>query len=246
MLKQLDELNGAKQVRVFRSNLHDHRQVLPDVALEHLLETRDSLLDAELAKVVDKPLCVVQIGVDDASLDVLEVVVVLQGLRSQLLPRVDDRDTEAHPLHQPSLLAKVRDPWLIIVAEHLVSEDSIRDLRRIDQVHLQQPSLQTALLWLVVLERIEEERGRLLDHVLAHKDVDDAFDIDHRSRLVVDELGGKLAGLLGVDTDEVLQELGVVRGVADLLRVEDDLVELPELGKAGDDLVGDGSAEIDG
>jgi hypothetical protein len=42
----------------------------------------------------------------------------------------------------------------------------------------------SATLPTTVLERVEEERSRLLDHVLAHKDVDDTLDVDERAHLV--------------------------------------------------------------
>ena len=61
---------------------------------------------------------------------------------------------------------------MIEVGEDLVDKNGICNLRRVKQVHLEQTGLQVSLLRLVVLERLKEERGRRLDHVLRHEDVD--------------------------------------------------------------------------
>ncbi len=148
-------------------------------------------------------------------------------------------------LKKTGLLAEVGDAGAIVVSEHLVAEDSICDLGRIDEVHLEQTRLKVGLLGLVVLEGIEEEAGGLLDHVLAHEDVGDTLNIDQGSRLVADQAAGELGTLLWVGANNVLKQGGIVGGVADLLGVEDDLVELTGLGKAGDDLVGHVGAEVD-
>ena len=50
--------------------------------------------------------------------------------------------------------------------EHLVSKDRVRHLRGVEQIHLQQTSLKVALFGLILLESIEQERSRRLDHVL--------------------------------------------------------------------------------
>ena len=102
------------------------------------------------------------------------------------------------------------------------------------------------MLGLVVLEGIEQERGRLLNEVLRHKDIHGAFQVDQGPRLVVHQLSGKLGSLVGVGADKVLQQRSIVGRVADLLRVEENFVELASLGKARNDLVGNGRAEVDG
>lgn len=100
------------------------------------------------------------------------------------------------------------------------------------------------MLGLVVLESVQEERGGLLDHVGSHEDVDDLkasdetievsssrsrgkkedatnpLDVDQRSALVVDERSSELGSLLRVNPSDVLEERRVIRGVSDLLRVE--------------------------
>lgn len=73
-----------------------------------------------------------------------------------------------------------------------------------------------------------------------------SLDIDKRSSLVVDKLSCELGSVIGVDASDVLEERGIVGGVVDALRVDDDLGELTRLGEAGDDLVGNVCAKVDG
>lgn len=93
------------------------------------------------------------------------------------------------------------------------------------------------MLGLVVLECIEQERSRLLNEVLRHKDIHRSLQVDQGARLVIDQLSGKLGSLVGIGADEVLQQRSIVGRVADLFRVEENLVELASLGKARNDLV---------
>lgn len=93
---------------------------------------------------------------DDDALDVGNVLVVLKSA-----------------LEETGLLAEVGDAGLVVVGEHLIGEDGVGDLRSVDEVHLEQASLERTLLGLVLLESVEEEGGRLLDHILRHEDVDD-------------------------------------------------------------------------
>jgi hypothetical protein len=73
--------------------------------------------------------------VDNNSLDVVQILVVLESLivsfvilRLRLL---------AYPLYQTSLFSEVRNPRSIIVRKHLITQDRIRHLGRMHQVHLQ-------------------------------------------------------------------------------------------------------------
>lgn len=59
------------------------------------------------------------------------------------------------------------------MGEHVVAENGIGDLRSVNQVHLQKSGLEVALLGLVVLEGVEQERGCRLDHILRHENIDD-------------------------------------------------------------------------
>ena len=77
-----------------------------------------------------------------------------------------------YALQKAGLLAKVSNTGTIVVREHLIAEDGVRDLRCVHQIHLEETSLKVTLLRLVLLESVKKERGRRLDHVLRHKDVD--------------------------------------------------------------------------
>ena len=151
---------------------------------------------------------------------------------------------ETHALHQTGLLAQVGDSGTIVMGEHLVTKDGVGNLGRVDQVHLKQACLKGALFRLVILQRVQEERCRLLDHVLGHEDVDNPVQVHHRTILIVDELSGELGSLVRVDADEVLQQSSVIGSVIDFLGVKDDLVELPSLCKAGHYLVWDVGAQV--
>ncbi|KAG7144650.1 hypothetical protein HYQ46_006609 [Verticillium longisporum] len=80
----------------------------------------------------------------------------------------------------------------------------------IHQVHLKKASLQLALLRAVLLQSIQEEGSSLLDHALGLEDVHHPRNIYKRAALVVGERGGELGALLGVDANNVLQQLHVV------------------------------------
>jgi hypothetical protein len=111
------------------------------------------------------------------------------------------------------------------VAEHVVTKDGIGDLRSMNQVHLQKSGLEMALLGLVVLESVKQERGCGLDHILRHEDIDDlknasclvdeltseksltyTLDVHKRSRLVVGQLSSKFGALVGVGPHDVLKQ----------------------------------------
>lgn len=77
-----------------------------------------------------------------------------------------------YPLQKSGPLAKVRNPRSVVVGEHLVSKNRVGNLRGMHKVHLEQSCLQMPLLGLVVLQRIEQERSRRLDHILGHKHID--------------------------------------------------------------------------
>lgn len=55
--------------------------------------------------------------------------------------------------------------------EHVSAKDRISNLRCVDEIHLQETGLKVTLLGLVILQRVQEECCRLLDHVLRHKDI---------------------------------------------------------------------------
>jgi hypothetical protein len=125
----------------------------------------------------------------------------------------------AHSLNESSLFSEIRNPRPIVMRKHLITQNRISDLRSINQVHLQQPSLKSSLFRLVVLERIEEEGSSLLNHVLRHEDIDDSLQIDQRTGFVVNELTCEFRCFVGVGSCEVLQEGSIVGRVIYLLGV---------------------------
>ena len=70
------------------------------------------------------------------------------------------------------LLAKIHNAQMIIMREHVTSENGIRDLRGMNQVHFGGMCLQVALLRLVIFESIRKEPCSWLDHVLGYEDND--------------------------------------------------------------------------
>lgn len=98
LFEHLDEADGADQVRVLGRGLDDDLQVLPNVDLEHLVEALERLLDREGAKVLDEPVRLEEVGVNHDALDVVDVLVVLEG-----------------PLGETGLFAELRDASLVVV-----------------------------------------------------------------------------------------------------------------------------------
>ncbi len=128
--------------------------------------------------------------------------------------------------------------------EDLVSENSVGDLGSVHEVHFKQPSLEVAMLGLVILQSIQEERSSLLDHVLGKENIDNAVKVNQGTRLFVGELSREFGTLLGVHANYVLKELGVVWLVSNLLRVGKDLVKLTGFRKTSDDFVGNICLEV--
>jgi hypothetical protein len=60
-------------------------------------------------------------------------------------------------LQEASPLAQVSNARSVVMGEHLVAKDSIRNLRGVQKIHFEQTRLQMTLLWFVVLECVEQE-----------------------------------------------------------------------------------------
>ena len=120
--------------------------------------------------------------------------------------------------------------------EHFVSENSIRNLWRIQEIHLKQSSLLSTLVRSVILQGIEKESSRLLNHVLSKEYIDDTIDIDKTTTLFIGKLVGKLCSLLRIQSDNVLKETSVVRRVSRLFCIGNDFVELAGFSKTCDNL----------
>jgi hypothetical protein len=72
--------------------------------------------------------------------------------------------------------------------EHVVAKNSVSNLGGINQVHLQETSLQMTLLWSILLKSIQQESSSRLNHALRLENIDHAIDVDQRATLVVCEL----------------------------------------------------------
>ena len=82
-LEELDELERSEEIRVLGSDLDDDLEVLSDVDGEHLLEASEGLLDGESTEVTDEPVGGEEIGVNNDSFDVVEILVVLESLQKR-------------------------------------------------------------------------------------------------------------------------------------------------------------------
>ncbi|KAH3667460.1 hypothetical protein OGAPHI_003109 [Ogataea philodendri] len=99
-------------------NLDDNLQVLGQVLGQHFSQTCNRLFNIQLSKVCHKPVNRQCIGVNNDSLDVLDVFVVLQS-----------------SLVETSFLTKSSNGWSIIVREHGVSKNGIGNLWGMQQVN---------------------------------------------------------------------------------------------------------------
>lgn len=103
-----------------------------------------------------------------------------------------------------------------------------------------------SLIGSVVLEGLQEEGGALLDLVELQKDGDNLIDLSLWWALVsVCHHSGEADSRLRVDRHDLPQNLDKIRGVAGLLAVWHDLVQLVGLDKPLDDLVGRAGLLID-
>lgn len=64
---------------VCRDILTLNLEILSNVGLKHSLEALQRIINRERAKVVDQPVWVEEMGVNNGSLDVIDISVVLQG-----------------------------------------------------------------------------------------------------------------------------------------------------------------------
>ena len=118
-------------------------------------------------------------------------------------------------------------------------------LRSGHQIHFQQLGLERTFGGSVILQGIQQEGSAGLDHVLLEEDVDNLRNVGQRL-VVLDEHLGKHGALLGADAHHAAKQEDVVGRVADLLGVEDDLLELARFGEALDDFVGHVGSQVDG
>ena len=101
-------------------------------------------------------------------------------------------------LHKPSLFAQVSNASAVVVRKHLVSKDGISNLRCLKQVHFEQACLQSRMLRLVVLQGIEEERGRLLHKILTQKNIGYTLNVNKWAVFISHKAGRELGSLFRV------------------------------------------------
>lgn len=82
-----------------------------------------------------------QVRVNHDTLDVRNILVVLEGLRGKGQSATKaggaQRARQTDALQETSLLAKVGDARAVVVREHFVAEDGVGDLRSVNEVHLE-------------------------------------------------------------------------------------------------------------
>ena len=105
--------------------------------------------------------------------------------------------------------------------------------------------MQVALGLAVVLERVQEERGALLDQIVLHEHVHDLVKVGQRSVGLVDQELSELQAMLRVDAHYAAKQVDVVRRELNLLGVQHDLLVLAGLDEALDDLHGHHGAQVD-
>mmetsp|Transcript_8175 Transcript_8175/g.16155 ORF Transcript_8175/g.16155 Transcript_8175/m.16155 type:complete len:272 (+) Transcript_8175:3019-3834(+) len=215
-------------LRVLARHLHDELQILAHVGAQQVVQALDGVLRVERAEKLDEELGLDHLGAHHDALEVVDVGVVLE-----------------RALHKPGLLAEHGDTRLVVVREHLVCHNSVSNLRRRDQVHLEQARLQRPFLLLVALERVEQKGGGLLQAVVLHEDVGDDAVVE-RHAVGLHQLLRKLERARRVDTHDVGEQEAPVGRVVHLLAVEHDLLELARLHEALDHLGRGGGAQVDG
>eukprot|EP00116_Pleurobrachia_bachei_P010630 sb/3470892/ len=109
--KQLDQFGGTQLFVVLAGHLHADLEVLAEIGSQHGLETFNTILHGQCSKVLNQPVGLQEVGVDDGPLDIEDVGVVLKG-----------------PLEKGGLFAQLGNVGPVIVGEHLVTQNSISNL----------------------------------------------------------------------------------------------------------------------
>mmetsp|Transcript_33788 Transcript_33788/g.78497 ORF Transcript_33788/g.78497 Transcript_33788/m.78497 type:complete len:802 (+) Transcript_33788:2858-5263(+) len=228
-LEHLHNLHCTNLLVVLDGHLHSHLQILAVVPHE-IRQALQRSFGGEPGEVLNQELWRHLVRMHHDTLEVRRVGVVLHG-----------------PLHESCLFTKLTDVSPVVVSEHVHLEDGLCHFGCLLQVHGQELSLKAALLRLVRLEGIQHDRRRLLQTVLVHEDLDDLVDVNERYAILpLQKTLRKVGRTLRVGRNHVLQKLGVVCLIADSLDIGDDLVYLPKLNEALDDLLVDVGTEVDG
>lgn len=158
--EDLDADRDGQPLVVRHGHVHHDLEVLPRVPKE-VLHAGESRLGLGLSEVIHHPLRVEPVGIEDDSLDVLDVVVILEG-----------------PLVEPLLLAKLGDPIAVELVPGVHLKDGVRNLGRGDEVHLEHLGLPRPVLWAIEPHALDEEGRHLLEPVELQEKFCDPVDID--------------------------------------------------------------------
>mmetsp|Transcript_11422 Transcript_11422/g.47893 ORF Transcript_11422/g.47893 Transcript_11422/m.47893 type:complete len:289 (+) Transcript_11422:3092-3958(+) len=190
-------------------------QILARVRDEQLLDALQRPLRAERAEPLDERLRVDAVRVHAAPLQIGNLRVVLQ---------------RAHV--QASLLAELRDARAVVMRQLALAENRVGDVRERHQVDLQHLRLHASLLFVVLLEHVQQKTGGLADHVPLQEQVRHRVGV-HRRRVLLANLNRNLHRALRVAHKRGLQHVRVVGLVPGHLAVLAHLLELALLRERG-------------
>ena len=230
LLEEGNDVVSAESLRVGLTDLDDDLDV-SEVAGDEDTEALHAVLGGHGAEVVDEPLGLEHLGVDDDSLDVVEVSVELESL-----------------LDEAGSLAELGDLGLIEVGHDVGGEDSLGDLGvALGEVDLEDTGLDVAVLRAVtsLLEDLQEDAGGLLGVAHGEEGVGNALGVDELGVGVGEHLGEVLSALR-IALDQAADEVVVVRGVVVGLGVLEDLLVETLADEGGNDLVVGLGLEVDG
>mmetsp|Transcript_108987 Transcript_108987/g.351891 ORF Transcript_108987/g.351891 Transcript_108987/m.351891 type:complete len:1017 (-) Transcript_108987:616-3666(-) len=229
-LEHLHDLLGTDLLVVLDCDLHRHVEVLPVVPQE-VVQALQGRLGRHAGKVRRQELRRHLVRMQHHALEIRGVLVVLQ-----------------RPLHKARLFTELADHVAVVMGEHVHLQDGLGHLRRLLQVHRQQLRLQVGLVGPVLLQRLEQDGGGLLQPVLVHEDLHDLVHVNERrlASLALQQALREVCRPLRVGRQHVLQQERVVGLVANFLHVGHNLLVLALLHEASDHLLVRVGPEVDG
>ena len=133
---------------------------------------------------------------------------------------------------QASLLAELRDARAVVVRQLALAENRVRDVGERHQVDLQHLRLHASLLFVVLLQDVQQEAGRFADHVPLQEQIRHRVGV-HRRRVLLPDLNRDLHRALRVAHQRGLQHVRVVGLMPGHLAVLAHLLELALLRERG-------------
>ena len=140
-------------------------------------------------------------------------------------------------LKEAGFFTQASDVGSVVMMKHFITQDSVCNLRCMQQVHLQETGLKGTMFRAVVLEGIEQKGSCLLNHVEGGKDINNCLQFNKWTTLIVQEQGSKFPSFVRIRTKNELKEICIIRLVAHFLGVENDLVVLTSFSKARYNLI---------